>query len=158
MSVYYSTCGTSEVLVHVNLYSTFQHATAITPGVVFVIEKDEMFKVLREQHALSDRFIKFMPERNIRVEEDLVDQRTNVYAMLIPNFVIRLGVCLECLEVGFSVAARTPEPAARESPASSGSGNGGTRRELRCGASPIMPSAFESARSIPATAMSDLGM
>jgi hypothetical protein len=38
-SVYYSTCGTREVLAHVNLYGTFQPATAITPSVVFVIEK-----------------------------------------------------------------------------------------------------------------------
>ena len=60
-----------------------------------------MFKVLHEQHALSDRFIKFMLERNIRIAEDLVEQRTNVYAMLIPNFVIRLGICLECLRGRF---------------------------------------------------------
>jgi hypothetical protein len=39
MSVYYSTCGTSEVLAHANLYSAFQHAAAITPSVVFVIKK-----------------------------------------------------------------------------------------------------------------------
>jgi CRP/FNR family transcriptional regulator, cyclic AMP receptor protein len=52
-------------------------ATAITPSAVLVIEKDEMFKVLHEQHALSDRFIKFMLERNIRIEEDLVDQLFN---------------------------------------------------------------------------------
>ena len=36
-----------------------------------------MFKVLHEQHALSDRFIKFMLARNIRIEEDLVDQLFN---------------------------------------------------------------------------------
>jgi CRP-like cAMP-binding protein len=52
-------------------------ATAITPCTVLVIEKREMFKVLHEQHALSDRFIKFMLERNIRIEEDLVDQLFN---------------------------------------------------------------------------------
>jgi CRP/FNR family cyclic AMP-dependent transcriptional regulator len=52
-------------------------ATAITPVTVLVIEKKEMFKVLREQHALSDRFIKFMLARNIRMEEDLVDQLFN---------------------------------------------------------------------------------
>ncbi len=52
-------------------------ATAITPSTVLVIEKGEMFKVLHEQHALSDRFIKFMLARNIRIEEDLVDQLFN---------------------------------------------------------------------------------
>jgi len=52
-------------------------ATAITPSTVLLIEKTEMFKVLHEQHALSDRFISFMLARNIRVEEDLVDQLFN---------------------------------------------------------------------------------
>jgi CRP-like cAMP-binding protein len=52
-------------------------ATAITPSTVLVIGKGEMFKVLHEQHALSDRFIKFMLARNIRIEEDLVDQLFN---------------------------------------------------------------------------------
>jgi CRP/FNR family cyclic AMP-dependent transcriptional regulator len=52
-------------------------ATAITPSTVLVIEKSEMFKVLHEQHALSDRFITFMLARNIRIEEDLIDQLFN---------------------------------------------------------------------------------
>jgi CRP/FNR family transcriptional regulator, cyclic AMP receptor protein len=52
-------------------------ATAITASTVLVIEKSEMFKVLHEQHALSDRFIRFMLARNIRIEEDLIDQLFN---------------------------------------------------------------------------------
>ncbi|MGC1615902.1 MAG: Crp/Fnr family transcriptional regulator [Candidatus Acidiferrum sp.] len=52
-------------------------ATAITPSTVLVIEKSEMFKVLHEEHALSDRFIRFMLARNIRIEEDLIDQLFN---------------------------------------------------------------------------------
>ena len=52
-------------------------ATAITPSTVLVIEKSEMFKVLHEQHALSDRFLTFMLARNIRIEEDLIDQLFN---------------------------------------------------------------------------------
>jgi CRP/FNR family cyclic AMP-dependent transcriptional regulator len=52
-------------------------ATAIAPSNVLVIEKGEMFKVLHEQHALADRFITFMLSRNIRIEEDLVDQLFN---------------------------------------------------------------------------------
>ena len=52
-------------------------ATAITPTTVLVIEKTEMFKVLHEEHDLSDRFIRFMLARNIRIEEDLVDQLFN---------------------------------------------------------------------------------
>jgi CRP/FNR family cyclic AMP-dependent transcriptional regulator len=52
-------------------------ATAITPSTVLFIEKKEMFKALHEQHALSDRFITFMLQRNIRIEEDLIDQLFN---------------------------------------------------------------------------------
>ena len=52
-------------------------ATAITPSTLLVIEKREMLKVLHEQHALSDRFIRFMLARNIRIEEDLIDQLFN---------------------------------------------------------------------------------
>jgi CRP-like cAMP-binding protein len=52
-------------------------ATAITPSTVLIIEKSEMFKVLHEQHELSDRFITFMLARNIRIEEDLIDQLFN---------------------------------------------------------------------------------
>jgi CRP/FNR family cyclic AMP-dependent transcriptional regulator len=52
-------------------------AAAITPSTVLLIEKREMFKVLHEQHELSDRFISFMLARNIRIEEDLIDQLFN---------------------------------------------------------------------------------
>ncbi len=52
-------------------------ATAIMPTTMLVIEKREMLKVLQEQHAMSDRFITFMLARNIRIEEDLIDQLFN---------------------------------------------------------------------------------
>jgi len=52
-------------------------ATAITPSNVLVIEKNQMEKVLHEQHALSDRFIAHMLSRNARVEQDLIDQLFN---------------------------------------------------------------------------------
>jgi CRP/FNR family transcriptional regulator, cyclic AMP receptor protein len=52
-------------------------ATAIAPTSVLVIEKDEMMRVLHGEHEFSDRFIAYMLARNIRVEEDLVDQLFN---------------------------------------------------------------------------------
>ena len=52
-------------------------ATAITPSSVLVIEKRQMVKVLHEQHALSDRFISHMLSRNVRIEQDLIDQLFN---------------------------------------------------------------------------------
>ena len=52
-------------------------ATAITPTKVLVIAKKQMVKVLHEQHALSDRFITHMLSRNVRTEQDLIDQLFN---------------------------------------------------------------------------------
>jgi len=52
-------------------------AIAIAPTCVLFIEKTEMLRVLRTERALSDRFIAHMLTRNIRIEEDLVDQLFN---------------------------------------------------------------------------------
>src|ERR1700680_2416326 len=52
-------------------------ATAITPTTLLVIEKKEMIRVLHAEHAFSDRFLAYMLSRNIRIEEDLVDQLFN---------------------------------------------------------------------------------
>ena len=52
-------------------------ATAITPTTVLEISKNQMVKVLHEQHALSDRFIAHMLSRNVRIEQDLIDQLFN---------------------------------------------------------------------------------
>jgi CRP/FNR family transcriptional regulator, cyclic AMP receptor protein len=52
-------------------------ATAITPTTALVIEKKEMIRVLHSEHAFSDRFITYILSRNVRIEEDLVDQLFN---------------------------------------------------------------------------------
>ena len=52
-------------------------ATAITPTTVLEITRNQMVKVLHEQHALSDRFIAHMLSRNVRIEQDLIDQLFN---------------------------------------------------------------------------------
>jgi CRP/FNR family cyclic AMP-dependent transcriptional regulator len=52
-------------------------ATAVTSTTVLIIEKKEMSRLLHSEHAFSDRFIAYMLSRNIRVEEDLVDQLFN---------------------------------------------------------------------------------
>jgi CRP/FNR family transcriptional regulator, cyclic AMP receptor protein len=52
-------------------------ATAIVPTSILSINKKEMMGVLRTEHALSDLFISHMLTRNIRIEEDLVDQLFN---------------------------------------------------------------------------------
>ncbi|HEV3220997.1 MAG TPA: Crp/Fnr family transcriptional regulator [Candidatus Acidoferrales bacterium] len=52
-------------------------ATAIAPTSILFIEKKEMMRVLHTEHEFSDRFISYMLTRNIRIEEDLVDQLFN---------------------------------------------------------------------------------
>jgi CRP/FNR family cyclic AMP-dependent transcriptional regulator len=52
-------------------------ATAIAPTTALVIEKKEMVRVLHHEHEFSDRFITYMLSRNIRIEQDLVDQLFN---------------------------------------------------------------------------------
>src|SRR6266705_1481849 len=52
-------------------------ATAITPSVVLLVAKEKMVRLLHKQHAMSDRFIAHMLARNIRIEEDLIDQLFN---------------------------------------------------------------------------------
>jgi len=52
-------------------------ATALTPTTALVIDKNEMLRVLHAEHDLSDRFISYVLARNIRIEEDLIDQLFN---------------------------------------------------------------------------------
>jgi CRP/FNR family cyclic AMP-dependent transcriptional regulator len=52
-------------------------ATATTDTTILLIDKDSMARLLHEEHALSDRFISHMLARNIRIEQDLVDQLFN---------------------------------------------------------------------------------
>jgi CRP/FNR family transcriptional regulator, cyclic AMP receptor protein len=52
-------------------------ATAITPSTVLLVGKEEMVGLLHRQHAMSDRFISHLLGRNIRIEEDLIDQLFN---------------------------------------------------------------------------------
>jgi CRP-like cAMP-binding protein len=52
-------------------------ATATTDSTILLVDKDSMIRLLHKQHALSDRFIAHMLARNIRIEEDLIDQLFN---------------------------------------------------------------------------------
>ena len=52
-------------------------ATAITPSAILRVEKAQMVRLLQRQHEMSDRFIAHMLTRNIRIEEDLIDQLFN---------------------------------------------------------------------------------
>ena len=52
-------------------------ATAVTDSAILLVDKDQMVRLLHGQPTLSDRFITHMLARNIRIEEDLVDQLFN---------------------------------------------------------------------------------
>jgi len=52
-------------------------AMATMVSSVLQVDRDSMERVLHEQHALSYRFIAHILARNIRIEEDLVDQLFN---------------------------------------------------------------------------------
>jgi len=51
--------------------------TAVVPTSTLRIQKREMVRTLQEQPEFSNRFIEHMLARNIRIEEDLVDQLFN---------------------------------------------------------------------------------
>jgi CRP-like cAMP-binding protein len=52
-------------------------ATAITQCSALKIERAEMIRVMHEEHTFSDLFLKFLLERSMRTQADLVDQLFN---------------------------------------------------------------------------------
>jgi CRP/FNR family cyclic AMP-dependent transcriptional regulator len=52
-------------------------ATAMTPSTIRCVPQKQMGRLLHKEHAMSDRFIAHMLTRNIRIEEDLIDQLFN---------------------------------------------------------------------------------
>jgi CRP-like cAMP-binding protein len=53
------------------------NAIAASRSSILLIDKARMIRLLHKQHEMSDRFIAHMLARNIRVEQDLVDQLFN---------------------------------------------------------------------------------
>ena len=52
-------------------------ATAMTRSTLMRIERNEMIRVLHEEHAFADVFVSFLLARNVRIQADLVDQLFN---------------------------------------------------------------------------------
>ena len=52
-------------------------ATAVTACTALRIERDEMLRVVHEEHGFSDLFLKFLVARGMRTQADLVDQLFN---------------------------------------------------------------------------------
>jgi CRP/FNR family cyclic AMP-dependent transcriptional regulator len=68
-------------------------ATAIIPSTLLVIGKQEMIRVLHTELAFSDRFVAYMLSRNIRIEQDLVDQLFNSSEKRLARTLLLLGRC-----------------------------------------------------------------
>jgi len=52
-------------------------ATAISTTTILILPKRQMIQLLHDEPEFSNRFIAFMLSRNVRIEEDLVDQLFN---------------------------------------------------------------------------------
>src|ERR1035438_1457667 len=52
-------------------------ATAFTPTSLLIVEKSEMKRVLHSDQSFSDQFMSYVLSRNIRIEQDLIDQLFN---------------------------------------------------------------------------------
>jgi CRP/FNR family transcriptional regulator, cyclic AMP receptor protein len=52
-------------------------ATAVTACTALKISRQEMIRVMHQEHSFSDLFLKFMLERSMRIQADLVDQLFN---------------------------------------------------------------------------------
>jgi len=66
-------------------------ASTIAPSTILVIEKPEMFRQLHAERTLSERFIKHVLSRNIRIEEDMVDQLFNSAEKRLARVLLRLA-------------------------------------------------------------------
>jgi CRP/FNR family transcriptional regulator, cyclic AMP receptor protein len=52
-------------------------ATAVTACTALKIEREEMVRVMHEEHSFSELFVKFLLARSMRIQADLVDQLFN---------------------------------------------------------------------------------
>jgi CRP/FNR family transcriptional regulator, cyclic AMP receptor protein len=52
-------------------------ATAITACTAHKVEREEMIRVMHEEHSFSDLFLSFLLARSMRIQADLVDQLFN---------------------------------------------------------------------------------
>jgi CRP/FNR family cyclic AMP-dependent transcriptional regulator len=66
-------------------------ATTIAPTTALIIGKHTMIRVLHGQSQFSDRFIAYLIARNIRVEEDLIDQLFNSSEKRLARTLLRLA-------------------------------------------------------------------
>jgi len=66
-------------------------ATAVTDCTVMCIDKESMLDVIHREHAFSDMFVTYLLTRNIRYEEDLVDQHFESSEKRLARVLLRLA-------------------------------------------------------------------
>jgi CRP-like cAMP-binding protein len=66
-------------------------ATATAPTTLLVVDKKEFIRVLHTHQAFSDRFVAHILARNIRIEQDLVDQLFNSCEKRLARALLILG-------------------------------------------------------------------
>jgi CRP/FNR family cyclic AMP-dependent transcriptional regulator len=66
-------------------------ATAVTDCSLMRIDKKSMMEVLHREHAFSDMFVAYLLARNIRYEENLVDQRFNSSEKRLARILLQLA-------------------------------------------------------------------
>jgi CRP/FNR family cyclic AMP-dependent transcriptional regulator len=66
-------------------------ATAITACIVLKIDREEMIRVLHEEHEFSDLFLKFLLARSMRTQADLVDQLFNSSEKRLARILLLMG-------------------------------------------------------------------
>src|SRR6202051_1567143 len=68
-------------------------ATAITVCTALKIERQEMARILHQEHAFSDLFLKFLLARSMRTQADLVDQLFNSSEKRLARILLLLAAC-----------------------------------------------------------------
>jgi CRP/FNR family transcriptional regulator, cyclic AMP receptor protein len=86
--------------------------TAITACIALKIDRVEMIRVLHEEHAFSDLFLRFLLARSMRAQADLVDQLFNSSERRLARIVL--------LMAKFGMPGGTREPDPEDHPGNSG--------------------------------------
>jgi CRP-like cAMP-binding protein len=73
--------------------SRVSSAVAIRPSAVLLLARQRMAELLHRQHALSERFIAHVLTRNIRMEEDLLEQIFGTGETRLARTMLRLAHC-----------------------------------------------------------------
>lgn len=79
-------------------------ATAITPCTALRIERAEMIRVMHDEQAFSERFLKFLLARSMRIQADLIDQLFNSSEKRLARILLLMA------EVGKPGEPHTPIP------------------------------------------------